>query len=277
MMADAKHAKLVREWLLGLAAATTVPADIEKRVRQIATFLADDFGDPGVFSDASLKAAAAGNDTFPSYGVLKTFLAAWWEQNRPRTTSGEPDDLDAVEMPEADRGMVRRWLSAHRMPANAKAVGDWTATAWPGDGKPVQPVWGQCPALVVDLSLIRRHAPAGYRWLLRHNQAAAAVAGKMTWAEADAPKPPPTDEQVAAVAALVANRVGRTTNGAGQPIPSGAPQPPNPAHQEALSRYASQIGLRGRRAGELSREQLDAVWEAAGATRPVPGPGKGVS
>jgi hypothetical protein len=163
--------------------------------------------------------------------------------------------------------MARRWLSAERMAGNRTAVGDWVATAWPGDGRPVQPVLGQAPALVVDLSVMRRYGPAAYRWLLRHSRAAASIAGKMGWGDAEPRRDAPGEEEQAAVAGMVDAIVRRVASAT---VPQGAPRPPDPAHQAAVSRYAAQVGLRGRGLGELSREQLEAVWQAAGAQRPGP-------
>jgi hypothetical protein len=254
-MTNPQHIKTVSVWLFQLASACSSGgpiAELEAKVRQFAPWLADDFPDPATFTDQSVRAVAAEAQFWPPYGKLRAFLAAWWQDNRPQTPAGEPDDLDATRLPTADKLMVRRWQSAARLHGNIRALGDWAATPWPDDRVGAL-VADAAPALAVDLALIRRHAPAGYRWLLEHRRMAKATADKMRWpppaARVEEPKADP-------------NRRGQTTNARGQPIASGAPKAAIPTHQAAAQLYARQVeATHGRQPGQVSREALAAIWE----------------
>jgi hypothetical protein len=252
------HGRVVRAWLARLAiscAGETPLADQQRKVDLLAEDLALDFPDSAAFTNDSCRAVAGAVDEFPSYGKLKAFLGAWWEQNRPATPAGEPDDIDATDLPVGDKIFVRRWLSGSHLSGNRAAIGDWLAKPWPG-GVVGAAVDGQVPALVVDLSLIRRHAPAGYRRLLRTNQQAAQIAGKMGWTDIEHRRGEPSADEQAAVAALVAKITGQIR-------PTGEPAKPNQAHNAAGLRFAELVAKeRGRRLGAVDPKTLDALWAA---------------
>jgi hypothetical protein len=265
---SATHQRLVKAWLTRLAAtcAGSLPPDeVRNRVDLMAEDLAHDFPDAAVFSDDSRRGVAAELQSFPTYGRLKAFLGAWWDQHRPTApTPGEPAELEATDLPVVDRFMLGKWLSVAAMPGNRKVVGDWVAQPW-ADNAVGAAVQGQVPALVVDLSLIRRHATAGYRHLLRTSQLAAQVASKMGWTDIEHRRAAPTEDELAAVA----ERVGSLTNGVGHRIDDGGPRAPNTNHQAAAGRYAAQVeAQRGRKIGQLSPEQLNAAWDASKTVRP---------
>jgi hypothetical protein len=255
--------------LASVCAGTGPIADLEVKVRQTAEFLAEDFPDSAAFTSASVKAVAAEVQFFPPYGKLKAFLGAWWEQNRPAMPAGEPDDIDATDLPVGDKIFVRRWQSASHLAANKTALGDWVAKPWPGGVVGAAVLDRTTPALVVDLSLIRRHAPAGYRRLLRTNQQAAQIAGKMQWPDPTGPRPVPrSDEDQAASAKAADKRIGIATDGVGDRIEGGAPRPPDPEHMRGRLLHDQIEAQRGRKIGQLSREALDAAWAASKLRRP---------
>jgi hypothetical protein len=248
------HGRVVRAWLARLAiscAGETPLADQQRKVDLLAEDLALDFPDSAAFTNDSCRAVAGAVDEFPSYGKLKAFLGAWWEQNRPATPAGEPDDIDATDLPVGDKIFVRRWLSGSHLAGNRAAIGDWLAKPWPG-GVVGAAVDGQVPALVVDLSLIRRHAPAGYRRLLRTNQQAAQIAGKMGWTDIEHRRGEPR--------ARTSRRRSRhwwprQTGRSGWGSPTGAPAKPNQAHNAAGLRFAEQVAKeRGRKLGNSARK-----------------------
>jgi hypothetical protein len=273
-MTDPQHAKTVARWLFSLASACSSGgpiADLEAKVRQFTPWLADDFPDSATFTDASVKAVATEVVYWPPYGKLKDFLAAWWQGHRPATpgpafTPEESADLESAELSSVDKHMARKWLSALNMPGNRTAVGDWVAAAWPGDVVQAPVLGSTTPALVVDLSLLRRWQPAAYRWLLRHSQPAAHIATKQRWTEREARREGPTAEELAAVA----ERVGTLTDATGKVrVGDGGPRRPDSNHAAAAKRYADQVETeRGRKIGQLSREALDKAWAGSGLQRP---------
>jgi hypothetical protein len=241
-MASATHTKIVAAWLSSLAnltAGNAPLADASTKIAAMAKDLADDFPDPMMFTPESRKGVASACDFFPSYSRLKAFLGAWWEDNRPRdAVSGVPADLESADLPAPDRSLVLIWLR--------------------DDGE------GRSRALqAVSLSVIRRHAVSGYRWLVKTNANAASIAAEHDWREAEPRREPPTDEEVEAVARIVADRFPSTTNAAGQPIPSGEPARANPAHDAAIGVLAAKVAANHNRPmGALGAETLEAVRAA---------------
>lgn len=120
-------------------------------------------------------------DRVPTLARLRKALDIWHEANKPKAVV-LPDSVDATDLPATDRALVRFWLRDF------------------AEGKPRQ-------ALTISLSVLRRHAPSGYRWLLdtRSDGAmlAAEIAVTQRWGEAEHRWTPPTEEEKAAVAVIV--------------------------------------------------------------------------
>jgi hypothetical protein len=264
-MASATHVKAIAAWLTGLAnacAGNAPLADAASKIAEMSKMLAEEFPDDAVFTDASKRFVAGQCHLFPSFGKCRDFLHVWWKENCPRTSDGLPDDLESAKLPSRDRLMVGLWMRKYALSENRKRLDDWNATAWPkqrdnpelDDVTP--PIDELAPSLAVDLSLLRRHARAGYRWLVEHNASAASTQSKMGWRGAEEQhKGPRTDEELEAIAAIVRRRFPSVTDGAGHAVPSGAPRPPDPAHQRLIADQVQEHA--GRPLGALTPEALE--------------------
>jgi hypothetical protein len=155
-MSGRDTSRIIGTWLNDLAAMTagqTPLADAKAKIATIAEVLLCDFPDQRCYSKQSLYAAAREFKWFPTYAELSSFMAKWWEANRPRHTA-----LPRIEDPSLsleDRGHVNSWL-------NLKA--EWQAAG----------------RLAVGLSTLRSK-PRAFAYICRTDTDAAAIAVRHRW------------------------------------------------------------------------------------------------
>jgi hypothetical protein len=230
--------QIIGGWLTDLhIACTNSNVPIEERKAKVAALtgaLALDFPDPAVFTRESLHALAKRNNFFPSFSVLSEQLSDWWEAHRPKHFC-VPLELDHAEMPAEARANVIAWLkhaSANDLPRKD---------------------------MVLRLSIIRRCAPAGYRWLINNDNAAAEIAVTQRWSEPEHRQAAPTAEEIEAVHQAVRSRLGRPED-FGDAASTLAPDQAVGARAQADPTHSL---------GALSREQLHAMRMANPALRVV--------
>jgi hypothetical protein len=160
------HLRHVTGWLADLAnhtAGTAALVDAKEKISSMAATLADVFPDQACFTRESLVAIATQNGFFPGFGTLHVQLTEWWSKHRP-VKYAVPSDLASASIPNFDRVNVEIWLT-HR-----------AANDLPADG-----MHGR-------LAVIRRHAPAGFEWLVRNDLFAAEIAVRHGWSEEATPE-----------------------------------------------------------------------------------------
>lgn len=229
--------QIVGGWLTDLhIACTNSNTPIEERKAKVAALtgaLALDFPDPAMFTRESLHALAKKNNFFPSFSVLSTQLSDWWEAHRPRHFT-VPLELDHADMSAEARANVIAWLKH-------QAAGDLSQQD-----------------MMLRLSIIRRSAPAGYRWLINANNAAAEIAVKHRWTEPERHQAP-TQDEIDAVHRAIRSGVGR--------LEDFGDAPSTLAPEQAVGARAQ--GDPPSKPGALKPEQLRAVRLGNPALRPV--------
>jgi hypothetical protein len=269
----APHSVVVATWLNDLAVLTAGnrPAeDLKVKVAALTGVVADAFPDPAVFTKASLYAISQQTTFLPSFAELHRLLTDWWQSNQPRMFF-VPLELENASMSAEDRANVIVWLQHE----TAKDLSRREMTA--------------------RLAVIRRYAPAGYRWVIANNLLAADIAVTHRWAEAEHRWAPPSEEEKAAVARLVrpytapvvsASAAPRPQQGQGGAYgPAAGESPTDPANAasdaaraEAAARFEA---THGRKPGALAPDVLDAMRAQAGIkpapppAAPTPGPAQG--
>jgi hypothetical protein len=166
------HHRLVGGWLNDLAILTAGNGRVEDQRAKVAAMtavMADAFPMPAAFTKESLYAIGKQNNFFPSFGDLHRQLSAWWDTQRPRTFT-VPPELATAPLSSEDRAQVAAWLRA-QIGGSVSAVD-----------------------LRLRLGVVRRYAPAGFEWLVRHDLAAAGMAVRAGWG--DAATEPEIREQV---------------------------------------------------------------------------------
>lgn len=231
--------QIVGGWLTDLhIACTNSNTPIEERKAKVAALtgaLALDFPDPAMFTRRSLYALAKRNNFFPSFAVLSEQLSEWWESNRPKHFS-VPLELDHAEMPAEARANVVTWLKH-------QAAGDLSAQD-----------------MLLRLSIIRRVAPVGYRWLINHDNVAAEIAVKHRWTEPEHRQEPATQEQIDAVHRAIRSGIGR---------PEDFGDAPSTLAPEQAVGARAQGDPPPSKPGALKPEQLRAVRLGNPALRPI--------
>lgn len=135
----------VRTWLVRLAmrCVPVSPEELETRIAEYARGLAD--LPPGAFCADSLEAISRDEKFIPPYATVRTALASWFEQNRPRQ-SGATGDL-----PLGMRAAVEAWKNC--------GLDD----------------------RLDRLRIMRRYQPDAYRHLIEQHDGARKIAAAQGW------------------------------------------------------------------------------------------------
>jgi hypothetical protein len=246
-MTGPAHLRHVTGWLADLANHTSGMApliDAKAKIGSMAATLADAFPEQACFSRESLVAIAKQNNFFPGFGTLHAQLAAWWSEHRPLKYTA-PADLATAPLSAEDRANVSVWLQ-HR------AANDLPE-----------------PAMIARLAIIRRFAPAGYRWLTNNDLFAADLAVRSGWTESNPGQDWEDAETVRTAAeryagdpialALLRGLVAKWAPENLNLIPEASPKPPDTSKPPTSIRPAA-----------LTTAQLVAAYDAAPAgTRPA--------
>jgi hypothetical protein len=221
----------VAGWLNDVHIATAGNATIEERKAKVATLtgaMMAECPEPAMYCPASMLAMAKQNRFFPSFAELSAQLTEWWERTRPKTFT-VPVELDGADLSGRDRSNVEVWLK------HAAA-----------DDIPMR-------ELVLRLSVIRRVAEAGFRWLINHDNRAAEIAVKHGWTSEI--RQPATDAEREEVSATV-----RKLYAGNQAVdvydPPSAVAPAALASRIDPEVEAAFVKEHGRKPGALTPEQL---------------------
>lgn len=216
------HDHLVAGWLQdlgGLCSGNQPMADLKARIATMTGVVSDAFPEDATFTRASLTHVAGKCGVFyPSFSELQRYLGDWWGANRPREFV-MPPELSGAKMSPEDRANVFVWLKHD------------AANDLPDED------------MVLRLSVIRRYANTGYRWLVNYSQRAALIAVSRRW---DPPSrdAPPTEDEMSEVQRTVL-RASLATAPVHQPYQ-------NPTAQKQAAFEART----GRKPGTLSAEDL---------------------
>jgi hypothetical protein len=258
-MATPTHFKIVGIWLndlFALVAGQPIEAQAKAKIATVAALLAEDFPHETTFGRESLVAMAREFKFFPAYSELVDRLNAWWTKNKPASASLPGEKLD---MPASDRAMVMFWNQYKT--GERKFDQNVTMKGW--------------------LAMIRNPAPAAFDYLIRTDNLAAEIAIEAGW-ETEKRQGDPSDEEKAYVSERVRDCLGASTrtfddlkstiapDAMAQHVP---PQPPVsrdvPGEGEsALDKAKVQFESKhGRKPGQVSPEQLEAVRQRANGPR----------
>jgi hypothetical protein len=206
------HLHAVTSFLVHIGQATGFAPGIDPtgKIATMAVMLGEKYPDSRMFCDASATFVAfeCGLMNMPSVAIIARFVERWWDKHKPpastRALAGH-GALEAAALSNSDRALVECWL--HNAAAG-NAARD----------------------LTVQLDVLRKHAPAGFRWLIGpgQNMLAAEIAVTQRWYDAaEHQRAPPSEVEIETVAALVRQCAGTIAGS----VPGNVEQPTHDAHR----------------------------------------------
>lgn len=159
MATDGGSLKIIGEWVARLSKVTASKEDdklTKETLADLAIMLGREFPS-GAFTSDSLQAVAANHPWFPAYADLRTSVALWWSENRPRQRQ-----ISGPAGGETLRGMDAEWFGFYHKRMSEIEAGH----AEDAKGVTIDAFSGRGDAVAARRnlgSLMRKMSPAAWR------------------------------------------------------------------------------------------------------------------